>query len=262
MQYGDLSRIYVSTSNWQDIMPDKIVKNGTGTIVLENGILKCRSDATNESAYVYLPFVMSPGSMCEVRVMARRQSGLTDPTRAGGLAFNNYTAPQNYVGGNLQDINNISNSEWQLYQYSIAGSPDKPFFALFIGAFTSSIGEWWFKDLKITWFGGNAPQVKFGKVYKDGSTFKVDQAPDGINSQGILKVVAYADYFRVHFTNNEYWQAPVVQANIYSGHLGWTAHVGATYRGYCDIKVCNASGQVVNPSTITGSFGMSIAVYG
>lgn len=252
----------MSTSNWQDMMPDRIVKTGTGSIVIENGILKCKSDANNEAAYVYLPFVMTPNGMCEVQFLARRHSGSTDPNLAGGVAYNNYTSVQTFIGGSLQDVNKVMSDEWQLYQYSFAGSADKPYYALFLGAFTNSIGEFWFRDLKINWYGTGSDVVKYGKIYKDGSTFKVDMLPDGISVKGITRVQAFADYFRVHFTNNEYWQAPVVQCQIYSGHLGWMAQTGATTRSYADIKITNASGQVVNPSSITGSFGMSVAVFG
>lgn len=257
MRQGLINRRLVMGSGWY-YLPDKHKVTGNSTVNIENGILKCESWAVGESAYTYLTFTNPLESYAEVLFEAKMVGGTSDPTRAGGLGYNQWSTAQDFsgIGGNLIDWMPIDSDKWKTYRVVIPGSIDKPFTAVMFGAFNNSIGEWWFRRFEINFYNHTnlALDGRIARLVKDstGAAWRIDRDPNGQACLGVYKVEAISNYLRVYYDPIAGWGNPIINTtmNVAGGRYGWQCQPGTITRNYCDLYFYDQNGTGQNPATM------------
>lgn len=267
MRQGLLCRRIQMGSRWDGyIHLDKAMVTGDGFVrVGESGVLQCRSNAINEAAYAYYTFTLSYGAYAEIIFEAKRVFGLQDISRAGGIAYNQYASPTDYIGGSALEVMPIDSTEWKTYRFAIPSDVNKPFVALWIGAFYNSIGEFHFRKLEVNIYNTTlpAPDIRCCRIVGGGNNWRIENDQNGQVCYGVHRLDMGSNYLRVVYDSGSSWRNPIVQANlgISGGRYGWTVQHGSITRTYCDLYIVNRSGSVVAPTSVTGTNSIQFTAF-
>lgn len=261
MDQGLLTRRIILGSNFAFAPIEKSRVSGDGFVKVEGGVLKTRSNANNELAFGWFPLTVGLEGYVEVLFEAKRVSGSsTDFLQSGGVGYFAFDTnkPVSGISGNVQDWTKIKSSEWKSYRFVIPSQLTTPFVAIVFGCFTNSIGEFWFRRFEINVYNGpqSQPDMRVGKIIKDGSGWRVDKDPQGSSNIGMKSIEVQSTYLRVHYDWIQAWNDPIVVCSIdaSSGRAGWIAQPAGINREASTIQIINSSGSVVAPSSISTIF--------
>lgn len=231
---------------------------GSGSISVTNGILKCKSKAIDERAYVFWSTYLPLGSWMEVEFVAKAVSG------QGHVSGDIYAENSFVVEGSNDPLSsNVEISgDWKPYRFVIAGGMDQRYARLVFGQWRSVVGETWFRNINIKVYNSNLiPETRFAVIKGYKNNWYLDDKVGRFANQGVSSVEVEEDRLVVTIAGPRTWGMPVMTAHLqHRNNPGYTAKV-YTWDSFtqCRIYLVNKDGNVVKPTSIQEELTISFS---
>ena len=223
-----------------------IVSDPNGYVRINKNILETKSTALGKTAYNWYTLVLALEGYAEVMFEAKRVSGSSDISQAGGIGYNRFNNTDAPLAGNLIDWKKIESDEWKTYHLAIPPDPNNPFIVLAIGCFTNTIGEYHFRRIEINTFNErmDSPSVRFAEISGSGNNWYIAQGQNSTSYYGIHTVTPYTNYLELKYHDVNSWNKPVIFGNILAttNRYGWQVQFRDITRSSCRMYIYNHSG--------------------
>ncbi|MFE3973190.1 MULTISPECIES: hypothetical protein [unclassified Peribacillus] len=227
-------------------------KDGSSTLFVDAGVLKCKSTAIDERAYTFENVFVPTGGWIEVEFQAKVISG------TGQMSTDVY-GDASFTGDPTTDSVTITDKNWKYYRFACPTEMNKNYLRILFGLWKSAIGEVWFRDISIKGYNMNPyPDVRFAAFKGSGSSWGLDDGIGQYANEGIVSVKLMSDYLEVQHVPFNTWYKPVYSATVLRD--GNATNIMATIgtnptnpERYCRIYLVNpGTGAKVDPRSISG----------
>jgi hypothetical protein len=248
-----VTSVYTALGHWdlEKMIARDVRKEGDSTMVVDGGILKCKSTSIVDRAYTFHTIFVPTGGWVEVEFMAKVVSGEGN-FFIGGYESNSFAAAYE------QDSVRFTQKDWQYYRVQFPARSGKNYIRALWGLVEDAVGEVWFRNITIKTFNANPhPDVRFAAIKGSKSSWSIDDAVGSYANEGIISVklgASGAKWLEVQYVPFNTWGKAVFSANVLrDGNTGnWMCSVGTqddqTFRIYF---IKPSTGEIMDPRDAT-----------